>query len=111
MQRYFGRETVFTLFTNVGSLTGCCIAVLAGTVWSRGEIHGPALIASWASIVVAISGLIGTVGSQVVNILKVISDHEITTKDIVRDMRVISEELKCLSIDVEMLKLDKNVRE
>lgn len=104
MNRYFGKETVFTLFTNIGSVCGCSLAVLAGTILNKTPIREPALIAAWANFFMAMAGLIGTVGSQVVNILKVIKDHEDTTKDIVSDMLRIQECINKISIDIELLK-------
>lgn len=96
MQKRFGFETVVNLFIGVGSITACLSAYIAASLTSS-DFKTTTMLVGVAGLVTAIAGLITSVGSQIVNILKVIKDHEMVTEDIMKlitENRILIEKLK-----------------
>lgn len=92
MHHYFGRDTVINLFISGGSVTAVSFALVAATLLTpESDFKRSAMAVAVSGLITAIAGLIASVGTQVVNILKVIKDHEVVTDDIVKQMNRIQD--------------------
>lgn len=100
MHKYFGKETVTNLFINGGSVIAVTFSLGSVVLLVPGsDLKAPTMVVAVGGLITSIAGLVVSVGNQIVNILKVIKEHEIINDDIIANLKILREEIENVSRD------------